>query len=199
METTLQPVWNTLILRRSGKMAKQPKGIWYYTKCTVSSSYLNFIGPCGRSIVIKSCFNINRRMDCKHKFVVGLYTSADCFPIAFDCEEELLKWFITLLKIQLFDKVSEGEELKPIYGKLKTATDVLIIKATNNLINLVNTERANLNLKREGEGFFRFFPFLKLAFRSESHEGVVRHARNVLSGPSHTRFDAGPNSCVRSC
>lgn len=68
-----------------------------------------------RSIVIKSCFNINRKTDCKHKFVVALYTNEDCFPIAFDSEEELLKWFITLLKIHLVGKIEEGDELKPIY------------------------------------------------------------------------------------
>ncbi|KAI9558787.1 putative insulin receptor substrate [Daphnia sinensis] len=68
-----------------------------------------------RSIVIKSCFNINRKTDCKHKFVVALYTNEDCFPIAFDSEEELLKWFITLLKIHLVDRIDEGDELKPIY------------------------------------------------------------------------------------
>jgi hypothetical protein len=48
---------------------------------------------------------------------VALYTNEDCFPIAFDSEEELLKWFITLLQIHLADRISEGEELKPIYGK----------------------------------------------------------------------------------
>ena len=65
-----------------------------------------------RSIVIKSCFNINRRTDCKHKFVVALYTNKDCFPIAFESEDELLRWFITFLRLQLVDRVSEGEELK---------------------------------------------------------------------------------------
>ncbi|XP_057369287.1 mucin-17-like [Daphnia carinata] len=68
-----------------------------------------------RSIIIKSCFNINRKTDCKQKFVVALYTNEDCFPIVFDSEEELLKWFITLLKIHLVDKIEEGDELKPIY------------------------------------------------------------------------------------
>ena len=66
---------------------------------------------------MKTCFNINRRTDCKHKFVVALYTNEDCFPIAFDSEDELLKWFITLLKIQLADKIADGEELKPNYGR----------------------------------------------------------------------------------
>jgi hypothetical protein len=48
---------------------------------------------------------------------VAVYTNEDFFPIAFESEEELLKWFIPLLEIHLADKISEGEELKPIYGK----------------------------------------------------------------------------------
>lgn len=74
-----------------------------------------------RSIPIKACFNINKRSDCKHKYVVALYTNEDCFPIAFDTEDELSKWYITLLKIQLSDQVAEGEELKPRYGKEEKA------------------------------------------------------------------------------
>ena len=46
------------------------------------------------------------------KFVVALYTNKDCFPIAFESEDELLRWFITFLRLQLVDRVSEGEELK---------------------------------------------------------------------------------------
>lgn len=100
------------------------------------------IGFVSRSIVIKTCFNISRRVDCKHKFVIALYTSEDSFPIAFDSEEELLKWFIPLLKIHLLDKISEGEELKPIYGKIMSNSRVHLtrhrekssdsIKSTNN-------------------------------------------------------------------
>lgn len=70
-----------------------------------------------RSIVIKTCFSINRRYDCKHKLVVALFTREECFPIAFETEEELTRWFITLLQIQLADRLAEGDELKPIYGE----------------------------------------------------------------------------------
>ena len=47
---------------------------------------------------------------------MALYTDVDCFPIVFETEEELLKWFLTLLKIQLAGQVAEGEELKQRYG-----------------------------------------------------------------------------------
>ena len=104
-----------------------------------------------RSIVIKSCFNINRRTDCKHKFVVALYTNEDCFPIAFESEDELLRWFITFLRIQLVDKVSEGEELKPIYGKtiLLTDTSHLIqssLQITCMIIKVLRSKFSNRNL-----------------------------------------------------
>lgn len=67
--------------------------------------------------MIKTCFSINRRQDCKHKLVVALYTKEDCFPIAFESEDELTRWFITLLQIQLAERIAEGDELKPIYGE----------------------------------------------------------------------------------
>jgi hypothetical protein len=77
---------------------------------------------------------------------VAVYTNEDCFPIAFESEEELIKWFIPLLEIHLADKISEGEELKPIYGKenlvhqleahVHTALRYISdpIKSTNNLL-----------------------------------------------------------------
>jgi len=73
-------------------------------------------GLVSRSICVKSCFSVNRRNDCKHKYVVALHLAEDCFSIAFDSEQELQKWYNVLLRIQLGDQVTEGEELKPLYG-----------------------------------------------------------------------------------
>lgn len=70
-----------------------------------------------RSIIIKSLFNINRRTDVKVKCVIALHTLEDCFCIVFESDEELETWFRTLLQIHLGDKISEGQELKPDYGK----------------------------------------------------------------------------------
>lgn len=45
-----------------------------------------------RCIELKTCFNINRRQDTKHKFVLALYTKEDCFGIVFDTESLLNTW-----------------------------------------------------------------------------------------------------------
>jgi hypothetical protein len=99
---------------------------------------------------------------------VAIYTNEDCFPIAFDSEEELLKWFITLLQIHLADKISEGEELKPIYGKeilfislslticahtaLRHISDP--IKSTNNLLDHKGSGGPILGKEESCVGFY---------------------------------------------
>lgn len=52
-----------------------------------------------RSIVLKSCFHINRRLDTKQKFVIALYTRDDSFCIVLENENELNKWLKALLTL----------------------------------------------------------------------------------------------------
>ncbi|XP_053694645.1 insulin receptor substrate 1 [Sabethes cyaneus] len=66
-----------------------------------------------RSIVLRSCFNINKRHDTK-KHVIALYTKDDCFCIVFDSEEELNRWLRTLLSLQRGEE-SEGEPPRPTF------------------------------------------------------------------------------------
>ncbi|XP_062707134.1 insulin receptor substrate 1-B isoform X8 [Aedes albopictus] len=66
-----------------------------------------------RSIVLRSCFNINKRHDIK-KHVIALYTKDDCFCIVFDSEEELNRWLRTLLSLQRGEE-SEGEPPRPTF------------------------------------------------------------------------------------
>lgn len=68
-----------------------------------------------RSIVLRSCFNINKRHDIK-KHVIALYTKDDCFCIVFDSEEELNRWLRTLLSLQRGEE-SEGDPPRPTFGK----------------------------------------------------------------------------------
>lgn len=68
-----------------------------------------------RSIVLRSCFNINKRHDIK-KHVIALYTKDDCFCIVFDSEEELNRWLRTLLSLQRGEE-SEGEPPRPTFGE----------------------------------------------------------------------------------
>lgn len=57
-----------------------------------------------RSIVLKSCFHINRRLDTKQKFVIALYTKDDSFCIVMENEAELNKWLKVLLALHRIEE-----------------------------------------------------------------------------------------------
>ncbi|XP_055590591.1 mucin-19 isoform X4 [Uranotaenia lowii] len=67
-----------------------------------------------RSIVLRSCFNINKRNDTGKKHVIALYTKDDCFFIVFDSEEELNRWLRTLLSLQRGED-SEDDPPRPTF------------------------------------------------------------------------------------
>lgn len=52
-----------------------------------------------RSIVLKSCFHISKRLDTKQKFVIALYTKDDSFCVVLENENELNKWLKALLAL----------------------------------------------------------------------------------------------------
>ncbi|CAO1363365.1 unnamed protein product [Diamesa hyperborea] len=68
-----------------------------------------------RSIILRSCFNINRRMDTKYKFVIGLYRKDDCFSIILKDEEELNKWLKMLLVVQRGKELLDGDQPRPTF------------------------------------------------------------------------------------
>jgi hypothetical protein len=70
-----------------------------------------------RAISLKTCFNINRRQDTKHRHVITLYTKDDCFGLVLDCEEELEEWLKALLSLQHGEDIVDGEEPKPTFGE----------------------------------------------------------------------------------
>lgn len=70
-----------------------------------------------RCINLKSCFNINRRLDIKHKHVIALYTKDDCFCIVLETEQDLEIWLNDLLSLQQGEELVEGETPKPNFGK----------------------------------------------------------------------------------
>lgn len=73
-----------------------------------------------RSIILKTCFNINRhkRNDIKQKHVIDLFTKDDCFSIAFENEEELDEWLRPMLFLQHGEELlMDGEPPKPTFGK----------------------------------------------------------------------------------
>lgn len=108
--------------------------------------------PPKRSIPLKNCFNINKRLDTKHKHVIALYTKDDCFCVVLDNEEDVDSWLKALLKLQHGEEVVDGETPKPTFGQCDFILQTLftfnakkfIIKATNVQILLqwrnINTE-----------------------------------------------------------
>lgn len=71
--------------------------------------------PPKRSISLKACFNINKRVDTKHKHVIALYTKDDCFCMVLECERDLDDWLKSLLSLQHGE--DDGEPPKPTFGK----------------------------------------------------------------------------------
>ncbi|XP_063917572.1 insulin receptor substrate 1 isoform X4 [Zophobas morio] len=71
--------------------------------------------PPKRSIPLKNCFNINRRLDTKHKHVIALYTKDDCFCVVLESEEDVDGWLKALLKLQHGEEVVDGEAPKPTF------------------------------------------------------------------------------------
>ncbi|XP_023177551.2 insulin receptor substrate 1 isoform X2 [Drosophila hydei] len=53
-----------------------------------------------RTIYVKNCFNINRRIDTKHKYVLALSSKEGGFGIVLNSEDDLQKWLQNLLSIQ---------------------------------------------------------------------------------------------------
>lgn len=72
--------------------------------------------PPKRSILLHSCFNINKRGDTKHKHVIALYTKDECFCLILDTEKELDEWLEAMLRLQSGD-VPDGEQPRPTFGE----------------------------------------------------------------------------------
>lgn len=78
--------------------------------------------PPKRAITLKSCFNINKQPDGKHKHVIALFTKDDRFDIAFENDEELEVWFKILLSLQHGEEIGDGEPPRPTFGKFTFRT-----------------------------------------------------------------------------
>ncbi|KAK5641019.1 hypothetical protein RI129_009566 [Pyrocoelia pectoralis] len=71
--------------------------------------------PPKRSIPLKTCFNINKRVDTKHKHVIALYTKDDCFCLVLESEDELEAWLKALLSLQHGEEAADGETPRPTF------------------------------------------------------------------------------------
>ncbi|XP_013775666.2 insulin receptor substrate 1-like isoform X1 [Limulus polyphemus] len=62
-----------------------------------------------RNIVLKTCFNINRKFDARHKFVIALYTKDDCLGLVANSQVELEEWLTALLELQHYGSNTPGD------------------------------------------------------------------------------------------
>lgn len=72
-----------------------------------------------RTIYVKNCFNINRRIDTKHKYVLALSSKEGGFGIVLNSEDDLQKWLQNLLSIQR-ENLNGTENVYTSYGKFIT-------------------------------------------------------------------------------
>lgn len=71
-----------------------------------------------RSIILCTCFNINRRFDTKYKHVIGLYRKDDTFTIMAKDDPECTAWLKQLLILQRGKESVDAEQPRPTYGEL---------------------------------------------------------------------------------
>lgn len=71
-----------------------------------------------RSIILCTCFNINRRIDIpKYKNVIGLYRKDDTFSIIMKDEKEMNEWLKQLLILQRGKELLDGDQPRPTFGE----------------------------------------------------------------------------------
>ncbi|XP_065300022.1 insulin receptor substrate 2-B isoform X2 [Dermacentor albipictus] len=69
-----------------------------------------------RTVVLRSCFNINRRADAKQRHVLALYTRDDSFALVADNEAELEEWLTEMLRLQHGSSDVDGDARpKPLF------------------------------------------------------------------------------------
>lgn len=86
-----------------------------------------------RTIHLKNCFNINRRLDTKHDNVIALSTREEVFCMLLDDETEMNKWLKLLLILQRGENIENttSDTPQPNYGKfLFHFTLVLLLVST---------------------------------------------------------------------
>lgn len=93
---------------------EKPARLEYYDS---EKKFKTRFGHPKRSIVLKSCFHINKRVDTKHKFVISLYTKDDCFCVVFESEADMTRWLDEMLAIH---RIEDHEMDKPrtVFGML---------------------------------------------------------------------------------
>lgn len=70
-----------------------------------------------RSIILCTCFNINRRFDTKYRNVIGLYRKDDTFSIMAKDETECNTWLKQMLILQRGKESVDADQPRPTFGE----------------------------------------------------------------------------------
>lgn len=70
-----------------------------------------------RSIILCTCFNINRRFDTKYRNVIGLYRKDDTFSIMAKDEAECNTWLKQLLILHRGKESVDADQPRPTFGE----------------------------------------------------------------------------------
>lgn len=93
---------------------------------TMMKSIDNGITNQKRSIILNTCFNINRRIDIpKYKHVIGLYRKDDTFSIIMKDEKEMNEWLKQLLILQRGKEFLDGDQPRPTFGEFIKITSIM--------------------------------------------------------------------------
>ena len=85
--------------------------------------------PPKKSIHLHTCFNINKKVDSKHKFGISIFLGTECFAVAAESEPDQDDWLGLLLKFQN-EYLLDGEAPKTHYGKLWSSLEAVLCPAS---------------------------------------------------------------------
>lgn len=112
-----------------------------------------------RSIVLCSCFNINRRIDIpKYKNVIGLYRKDDTFSIIMKDEKEMNEWLKQLLILQRGKELLDGDQPRPTFGEFRYIHYVSISLALSPRISLRSTAKKSILIGSHAKFHVAFDP-----------------------------------------
>lgn len=79
-----------------------------------------------RSIILCTCFNINRRFDTKYRNVIGLYRKDDTFSIMAKDESECNAWLKQMLILQRGKESVDADQPRPTFGEYTEQKNIYI-------------------------------------------------------------------------
>lgn len=109
-QKTMKKKYFVLVSDNNGE---KPARLEYYDS---EKKFRSRFGHPKRSIGLRQCFHISRRLDTKQKYVIALYTREDSFCIVMENESEMNKWLKSLQTLHRHEE-SEVDVPRTTFGK----------------------------------------------------------------------------------